>query len=68
MMKMQQPLAVGALLNLPNNPSGCHRLHADTGRWEDKVHFDRKDRPCPECNLAQQVQDEHRFLFDCPSS
>ena len=46
--------------------SGCHGLRVDTGRWEDSVHLDRKDRLCLVCRSAQQVEDEHHFLFDCP--
>ncbi len=34
--------------------------------WEDNVHLDRKDRLCLVCRSAQQVEDEHHFLFDCP--
>ena len=45
---------------------GCHGLRVDTGRWEDNVHLDRKDRLCLLCTSAQQVEDEHHFLFDCP--
>ena len=46
--------------------SGCHGLRVDTGRWEDNVHLDRKDRLCLVCVSAQHVEDEHHFLFDCP--
>ena len=45
--------------------SGCHGLRVDTGRWENNVHLDRKDRLCPVCSSAQQVEDENHFLFDC---
>ena len=49
--------------------SGCHMhgLRVDTGRWENNVHLDRKDRLRLVCSSAQQVQDEHHFLFDCPA-
>ena len=47
--------------------SGCHGLRVDTGRWENNVHLDRKDRLCLVCSSAQQVEDEHHFLFDCPA-
>ena len=47
--------------------SGCHGLRVDTGRWENNVHLDRKDRLRLVCSSAQQVQDEHHFLFDCPA-
>ena len=47
--------------------SGCHGLRVDTGRWEDSVHLDRKDRLCLVCRSSQQVEDEHHFLFDCPA-
>ncbi len=46
--------------------SGCHGLRVDTGRWEDNAHLDRKDRLCLVCGSAQQVEDEHHFLFACP--
>ena len=46
--------------------SGCHGLRVDTGRWDNNVHLDRKDRLCQVCGSAQQVEDEHHFLFDCP--
>ena len=46
--------------------SGCHGLRVDTGRWEDNTHLDRKDRLCVMSRSAQQVEDEHHFLFDCP--
>ena len=39
----------------------------DTGRWENNVHLDRKDRLCLLCSSAQQVEDEHHFLFDRPA-
>ena len=44
-----------------------HGLRVDTGRWENNVHLDRKDRLCLVCSSAQQVEDEHHFLFDCPA-
>ena len=47
--------------------SGCHGLRVDTGRWEDSVHLNRKDRLCLVCRSSQQVEDEHHFLFDCPA-
>ena len=47
--------------------SGCHGLRVDTGRWENNVHLDRKDRLCLVCSSAQDVEDEHHFLFDCPA-
>ena len=47
--------------------SGCHGLRFDTGRWENNVHLDRKDRLCLACSSAQDVEDEHHFLFDCPA-
>ena len=47
--------------------SGCHGLRVDTGRWEKNVHLDRKDRLCLVCSSAQQVEDKHQFLFDCPA-
>ncbi|KAL3160353.1 hypothetical protein ABBQ32_010687 [Trebouxia sp. C0010 RCD-2024] len=37
-----------------------------SGRWEDNLHLDRKDRLCLVCRSTQQVEDEHHFLFDCP--
>ena len=46
--------------------SGCHGLRVDTGRWENSVHLDRKDRLCLVCRSTQHVEDEHHFLFDCP--
>ena len=46
--------------------TGCHGLRVDTGRWENNVHLDRKDRLCLVCSSAQQVEDEHH-LFDCPA-
>ena len=47
--------------------SGCHGLRVDTGRWENNIHLDRKDRLCLVFSSAQQVEDEHHFLFDCPA-
>ena len=44
-----------------------HGLRVDTGRWEDSVHLNRKDRLCLVCRSSQQVEDEHHFLFDCPA-
>ncbi len=46
--------------------AGCHGLHVDTGRWENNVHLDRKDRWCLVCKSSQHVEDEHHFIFDCP--
>ncbi len=46
--------------------SGCHGLRVDTGRWENNVHLDRKDRLCLVCKSSQHVEDEHHFIFDCP--
>ena len=43
--------------------SGCHGLRVDTGRWENNVHCDRKDRLCLVCSSAQQVEDEHLFCL-----
>ena len=43
--------------------TGCHGLRVDTGRWENNVHLDRKDRLCLVCSSAQQVEDEHHFLY-----
>ena len=37
------------------------------GRWENDVHLDRKDRLCLVCSSAQDVEDDHHFLFDCPA-
>ena len=47
--------------------TGCHGLRVDTGRWENNVHLDRKDRLCLVCSSAQQVEDEHHLLFDSPA-
>ena len=47
--------------------SGCHGLRVDTGRWENNVHLDRKDRLCLVCSSAHNVEDEHHFWFDCPA-
>ena len=46
---------------------GCVFNSVDTGRWENNVHLDRKDRLCLVCSSAQQLEDEHHFLFDCPA-
>ena len=45
--------------------SGCHGLRVDTGRWENNVHLDRKDRLCLVCSSAHNVEDEQHFLLDC---
>ena len=42
--------------------SGCHGLCVDTGRWENNVHLDKKDRLCLVCRLSQHVGDEHQFI------
>ena len=38
--------------------SGCHGLRIDTGRWENNVHLDRKDRLCLVCSSAKDMEDE----------
>ena len=35
--------------------SGCHELRVHTGRWEDSVHRDRKDRLFLVCRSSQQA-------------
>lgn len=42
---------------------GCHGLHVDAGRF---TQIPREDRVCEVCN-SLCVEDEHRFLFDCPA-
>ena len=46
--------------------SSCHGLRVDTSRCENNAHLDRQDRLCLVRSSAQQVDDEHHFLFDCP--
>ena len=46
---------------------GCHGLHVDTGEFkpvEQKI--GEEQRFCLVC-ASDTIEDEHRFVFDCPA-
>ena len=60
----------GPVLTNPQPPTNHVTGETNAGTsylWENNVHLDRKDRLCLVCSSAQDVEDEHHFLFECPA-